>query len=373
MEWLSHIPLAMFTLFVFAIGLGVGSFLNVLIARLPYEKSVIWPGSRCGACLQPIRLTDNLPIIGYLRLRGRCRLCGTQFSSRYLWIELGTGLAFVALFFLEIAAQAQGGPSFLRPLHDTPGLKFPYLGGSFIPLSAWVYFALHACLLSLLIAAAAIDAEHRIIPPQITYPGVVIGLIASVLLPWPWPTTSPTLVAAIPLDKSWFTPDVRVYTGLMLWPFAGPPPGWAPPGSWQLGLVNGLVGAAVGTGIIRVVKFCFEVGLGRDALGLGDADLLMMAGAFLGWQVVVLGFFVGVMAALVLKIPLIILDKIQKRSIGRELSFGPGLAVGVVTVWLGWPVASEVARLLYEPYALGTVVVVMVVGLLLAGVLLGRR
>ncbi len=373
MEWMSHLPIVIFTVFVFAVGLGVGSFLNVLIARLPYEKSVIWPGSRCGACLQPIRLRDNLPIFGYLLLRGRCRMCGVQFSSRYLWIELGTGLAFVALFFVEIVAQAKGGPAFLRPLHDTPGLSFQYLGSSLVPLKAWVYFALHACLMSLLIAAAVIDAEHRIIPPQITYVGVVIGLVASVVFPWPWPTTDPIHLNAIQLDKSWFTPDVRVYTGLMLWPFSGPPPSWAPPGSWQLGLVNGLVGAAVGTGIIRTVKYCFEVGLGRDALGLGDADLLMMAGAFLGWQVVVLGFFVGVMAALVLKIPMMILDAIQKRGVARELSFGPGLAIGIGIVWLGWPVASEVARLLYEPYALGTVIVVMVVGLLLSGLLLGRR
>ena len=73
----------------------VGSFLNVLIARLPYEKSIIWPSSRCFACFRPIRPLDNIPILGYLRLRGRCRHCGAQFSSRYLWVELGTGLAFL--------------------------------------------------------------------------------------------------------------------------------------------------------------------------------------------------------------------------------------------------------------------------------------
>ena len=71
----------------------VGSFLNVLVARLPFEKSILWPGSRCFSCLQPIRIFDNLPIIGYLRLRGKCRSCGAAFSSRYLWVELEIGRA----------------------------------------------------------------------------------------------------------------------------------------------------------------------------------------------------------------------------------------------------------------------------------------
>ena len=83
---------------VFVTGLVVGSFLNVCIARLPLEKSLLWPNSRCGNCLQSIHRWDNLPIIGYLRLRGRCRTCGVTFSSRYLWVELFTGLGFLAIF-----------------------------------------------------------------------------------------------------------------------------------------------------------------------------------------------------------------------------------------------------------------------------------
>src|ERR1700680_4715959 len=80
----------------------MGSFLNVSIARLPLEKSLLWPNSRCGACLQPIRWYDNLPIISYLWLRGRCRTCGQSYSVLYLLVELGTALGFVALFWLEV-------------------------------------------------------------------------------------------------------------------------------------------------------------------------------------------------------------------------------------------------------------------------------
>src|SRR5438552_14611615 len=114
MNWfLMNAPAIIFTLFVLLYGLVVGSFLNVLIARLPFEKSIVWPGSRCFTCLQPLRLLDNLPLIGYLRLRGKCRHCGAKFSSRYLWVELFTGLAFVGLYVAEI----------LLNVNESPGLN----------------------------------------------------------------------------------------------------------------------------------------------------------------------------------------------------------------------------------------------------------
>src|SRR5262249_18310365 len=88
---------------VFVMGSVAGSFLNVCIARLPLEKSILWPlGSRCGHCLQPIRWFDNLPLVSYWQLRGRCRTCGQPFSIRYFLVELGTGLGFAGLFYFEI-------------------------------------------------------------------------------------------------------------------------------------------------------------------------------------------------------------------------------------------------------------------------------
>jgi len=375
MEWWYHIAAFAWIFWVFVVGLGVGSFLNVLIARLPYEKSIIWPGSRCGNCYRSLKLLDNMPIIGYLRLRGKCRFCGAKFSSRYLWVELGTGLAFVALFLVEVMSQSTGGPSFIEPWHNSLGLAFPYIGSTtpIPPLKVWAYFFFHAYLLSMLIAAAMVDAEHRIIPPQITYSAAFVGILASLLLPWPWPLTDATAISQIPTDP-WILPEVqaKIPTGLTLSPFWGPPPNWAPAGSWQLGLMNGLCGAAAGTAVVRLFKFLFEVGFGQEALGLGDADLLMMAGAFLGWQVVVLAFFAGAVVSIVTIVPLKVLDAIRGRAVERELSFGPGLAGGVVLVWFGWPWVAPIARVMFDPIAMGIASVVMCGGILAAGLLLRR-
>src|SRR5216684_7651283 len=87
---------------VFVIGAAIGSFLNVCIYRLPLEKSLLWPDSRCGHCLRQIRWYDNIPLVSYCLLNGRCRDCKTPFSVRYFFVELGTALAFVGLFYLEV-------------------------------------------------------------------------------------------------------------------------------------------------------------------------------------------------------------------------------------------------------------------------------
>src|ERR1700684_3556832 len=92
---------------VFLLGTAIGSFLNVVIARLPREKSLIWPGSHCGSCFQAIHWYDNIPLISYLWLRGRCRTCGARFSMRYFAVELLTGLAFAGLFYLEVIRDIQ--------------------------------------------------------------------------------------------------------------------------------------------------------------------------------------------------------------------------------------------------------------------------
>jgi leader peptidase (prepilin peptidase)/N-methyltransferase len=353
----------------------VGSFLNVLIARLPYEKSIIWPSSRCFSCYRPIDLFDNVPIIGYLRLRGKCRNCGAQFSSRYLWIEIGTGVGFLGLFVLEV----------LLNIHSIPVLKFNPVANALPPWQCWPLFFYHAFLLSALIAAAAIDAEHRIIPPLIPYVGVFVGIVCGALMPWPWP--HPAAAGALnaqnlPPNSPWMLSEFwgKIPIGVQMWPFWGPTFKFAPPGSVQLGLLNGFLGALAGSLVLRLVRWLFQLGFNREALGMGDADLLMMAGAFLGWQIAVLALFVGAVTALVLRvIGALFAADVEPAAEGepvsdaREMPFGPGLALGIVVTWLTWPwLGPRVQFVFFDTISFGLSGFVMCIGLVAAGLLLRR-
>src|SRR4051794_26957140 len=122
---------AFWLVLVFVFGLAVGSFVNVVVARLPLEKSLLWPGSRCGSCLQPIRWYDNLPLLSYLVLRGRCRRCGAKYSPRYFLVELVTGLGFAGLFYVEVVLNVHQWPAGNRAWQIQQGLY---------PLTWWVGF-----------------------------------------------------------------------------------------------------------------------------------------------------------------------------------------------------------------------------------------
>src|SRR5262249_6103182 len=180
MIMLPHFMLIFLLVNLFVLGTLVGSLLNVCIHRLPLEKSIIWPGSRCSHCLQPIRWYDNIPLVSYLLLRGRCRVCGTKFSARYFLIELLTGLSFVGLFYLEVVRDVHG--------LDRDGIQVGRLQLLWFPTwQAWVVFGFHAVLVCFLIVASFCDLDYREIPFSITIPGTVVGLIGAVLFPWPWP------------------------------------------------------------------------------------------------------------------------------------------------------------------------------------------
>jgi leader peptidase (prepilin peptidase)/N-methyltransferase len=380
-----YLPVVAWCLFVAVFGLMIGSFINVLVARLPYEKSVVWPSSRCFNCYRAIRLADNVPILGYLRLGGKCRFCHAPFSPRYLWVEVGTGAAFLALFLAEVVFDR---------FHYGPSVKFDYRGldGAVPSGRALAIFAYHAALLSALIAAAVVDAEHRIIPTPITYAALAVGVIGGALMPWPWPL-APDAAKAIPaFVPNWIHPDYigKIPVGAQPWPVWGPTFEFAPPGSWKLGLLTAVVGALAGSLVVRATKWLFETGLGREAMGLGDADLLMMAGAFLGWQIAIVSLFVGAFAALLLKVlEAFLADETPAAAPGgaaapaatsvsgqpdaRELPFGPGLAVGVVVTWFAWPwLGPKLQYPLYDATSMGILAPVMGVGLIAAALFLRR-
>src|SRR6516165_6608254 len=96
--------LSVWLVLVFVAGACAGGVINVCVYRLPYEKSLWWPGWRCGSCYQPVRWLDALPLAGYWLRLGRCRVCGARFPARYFVVELLTGLCFVGLFYLDVVA-----------------------------------------------------------------------------------------------------------------------------------------------------------------------------------------------------------------------------------------------------------------------------
>src|SRR5262249_3180191 len=149
--------------------------------RIPYERSFLWPGSRCGSCYQPVRWYDNLPLLSYWLLRGRCRTCGARFSIRYFLVELGTALAFVGLYYLEIDRNVTG----IKFLEESPQ-RWRIANG--VPTATvWMIFFYHATLMSFLIAASLCDFDHLEIPLAITVAGTIVGLIGSACFPWPFP------------------------------------------------------------------------------------------------------------------------------------------------------------------------------------------
>jgi leader peptidase (prepilin peptidase)/N-methyltransferase len=333
---------------LFLLGSAVGSFLNVCIVRLPQGRSLIRPASCCGQCGKRIRASDNIPLLSYWQLRGRCRACGAPFSMRYFWIELLTGLVFVMLFGLEIA----------RNVHHFEMLAWydsfsEYLMMGMFKPRPWLVFAIHALLACFLIVAAMNTHEHYRVPRAVTAWGVLLGLIVSLLCPWPWPDKVSQAITAsagnrlflgrvskpyeggphvgpMPADAPWWMGDVTPRAGLYPWPIWGPPPGGLPAGSWRLGLATGLAGVLVGALLMGLVRFAFNAGVGAAAVGWGETSLLTIAGGFLGWQPIIVAGLLGLIPGL---IAAALQGAVGKR---QRVAFAFWLALAVAAVGLGW-------------------------------------
>jgi leader peptidase (prepilin peptidase)/N-methyltransferase len=339
---------------VFVLGLSAGGLINYCFYRLPLEKSILWPGPRCNRCVQPVHWFDSIPLLSYVLLSGRCRTCGERIPLRYPLVELLTGLMFAGLFYVEID----------RNILDLQYLQMRRveIAAGQIPAAAWAVFGCHAVLASFLLLTSLCDLDDMAIPLPITVTGTLIGLACSAAFPWPFPGAE----RALPAANSHVYP--RLPPGLYPWPVWYPLPSWLPPNSWQLGLATGLAGALAGMLAMRVVRFMYGAARGIEGLGVGDADLMMMAGAFVGWQPVVLACFVAAFPGLVFG-----MVQLMRRG-NQALPFGPSLALGVmITLWL-WPFFSdsnELRLVFFDPVFLGAIVIGGALFLLLAG-LIGR-
>ncbi|HEY0004727.1 MAG TPA: prepilin peptidase [Pyrinomonadaceae bacterium] len=267
--------------FVFALGAIIGSFLNVVIHRLPREESIVFPNSRCPSCAVAIHFYDNIPVFSYLILRGRCRSCQSPISKRYPAVEALTGLLYGAVY-----------------LHDglTPALGFNLL------------------FVTALIALVFIDAEHMILPNAITYPGLVFALAARVLLPY--------------LTGESYFEDLAMMQRVL-------PPSWP---MWAVSLAGALLGALVGGGSLWLVGWIWERVRGVEAMGLGDVKMMFMVGAYFGWRLTILTIFIAMFLGALIGIALVLwqtyqevgsISKVLKMAFGRQLDLQIQLPFGI--------------------------------------------
>ncbi len=220
------------------IGLSFGSFLNVCIYRLPLGLSVVMPRSKCPRCKHLIAFYDNMPVISWLILRGRCRQCKTRISPRYLFIELLTGALFLgcyAYFGLTLAT-----------------LKFCVFG-------------------FLILGLIFTDAETKLLPDKLTLPGLALGIIFSLLVP-------------VNDVASQFLP------GMVNLPFS------ADLSARLLSLLDSLLGAALGASFIYGAGAAYLRWRGAEGMGFGDVKLMGMVGAFLGIKLTILTIFAASLA-----------------------------------------------------------------------------
>jgi leader peptidase (prepilin peptidase)/N-methyltransferase len=223
---------------IFLFGLAFGSFLNVCIYRLPRELSVVAPRSACPKCKQPIAFYDNLPVLSWLTLGGRCRHCKEKISPRYLMIELLTGLLFLACY--------------------------AWFG---LTLSTLKYCVLAFLLLGLIFT----DAETKLLPDKMTLPGLALGLIFSLLVP-------------VNDLASQFLP------GMLNLPFSGDI------SARLLSLLDSLLGAALGASFIYGAGAIYLRWRGAEGMGFGDVKLMAMVGSFLGIKLTIFTIFTASLA-----------------------------------------------------------------------------
>jgi leader peptidase (prepilin peptidase)/N-methyltransferase len=261
--------------FVFLLGLIIGSFLNVCILRIPAGESISLPRSRCPKCHAAIKSYDNIPVLSWLVLGGKCRACKNPISPMYPLVELITGLLFLACYeAFGVSAEA---------------LK-------------WAAFS------AILIVLVFTDYRERMLPDKINFTGFGIALALSL-----------------------FT---RPEDGTALWLanrlFAFPPPAPA------LSLADALIGAGVGSGLLWVVSEGYFRLRGREGMGLGDVKMMLMAGAFLGLKRTVLTILMGSILGSVLGILIILL---WRKGRDYELPFGTFLgAAALLVIFFGMPV-----------------------------------
>ncbi|MBN2064620.1 MAG: prepilin peptidase [Sedimentisphaerales bacterium] len=379
------IPPIVWLVFLFVLGACIGSFINVVVWRMPREMSLSKPGSHCPACKHPLAWYDNVPILAWFYLGGKCRYCKCPYSFKYPFFEFLTGVMYAGLFWLYFVKGIRA---------DMPAFE---QGG-------WSIYAAHIILLSCLLAGSLIDAVFFIIPLSISYFAAVcglalagfetralalnniipdnfwqlapsvgpetaalaiggsIGLLGSMLLlkyglirrsfleleQWeqakyeaekagkPFHSPEPAVNARAEMIKEMAFLCLPVVLGLGVMKFMTAPEGeltlrWATMlhnHHWLMGILGSVYGYLIGAVTVWATRIFGSLLFNKEAMGLGDVHLMGAVGAVLGWHIPLIAFFLA---------PFVGLGWALVRLITRrqhEIPYGPFLSVATVIVML---------------------------------------
>ena len=227
----------------FVLGLIVGSFLNVCIYRIPKGKSVVTPPSSCPSCGGRIKWYDNVPLLSYFLLKGRCRYCGERIPLRYPLVELLTAVLTLGVVW-----------------------RFGF------SLSALYYLLLTY----VLVVISFIDLDTMLVPVKLCYFTMLAGILFSFFIP-------------------------------------------------EVSLKGSVLGASFGAGLILFIIETYAVFTGKEGMGYGDANIMAVVGAFVGWQKVLLALFIASFVGSLVGISYILL---KGKNLKAAIPFGPFLSIG---------------------------------------------
>lgn len=275
-ESVTGLPIWVAYIAFFLFGSVIGSFLNVVIHRVPLEESIIFPNSACPKCDSKISSYDNIPIFSWLLLRGKCRKCKNPISIRYPAVEFLTGILFV-LTFWQIGFSA------------------------FLPIAL--------IFVTTMISLVFIDSEHMILPNVITYPLLLFALLVRLIYPILFNN-------AIPFSDLSHSPLLY---------FHGQP-------IWFVSIVGAVLGGLVGGGSLWLVGEIWKKLRGVDAMGMGDVKMMFGVGALLGWRLTLLSIFIGAFTGAIAGVAAIITSK--EKDMQAQIPFGIFLGIGSVIALL---------------------------------------
>ena len=260
--------------FAFGLGASIASFLNVVVWRVPRGESIVSPPSHCPKCSAPIRWWQNIPILSWLALRGKCASCRAPISPRYILVELLGGCLFLAAFL-------KYNP--LYPMFWTP------MAAKLLVVWIWI---------SLMIVGSFIDFDHQLLPDFVTVGGMLLGLVY----------------------------------GALKCAFAGIYAGW---GAEALKpLAHALVGLAFGFGLLWLVRWLGTKAFRREAMGMGDVFLMGAVGALFGPVAVLVALILSSVAGSVVGLVMVLLSKTRLGGF-TAIPYGPYICLGCLA-WMFW-------------------------------------